>query len=128
MVSTYWRRRLTARTRHGQGHDRARLGLTSTYVHVQLVNRERLSGDYIAHEIAHGDNALELATLQNRKVPKMMTIHKSHGIEDRRLRCYGDQRSRHNLPHAHVSCGFAFQNHLTSKVTCRDDTEQVTLR
>ena len=38
---------------------RAILGLTSTYIRVQLVNREGLPGDYLAHEIAHGDNALE---------------------------------------------------------------------
>jgi hypothetical protein len=43
--------------------DRAILGLTPTYIRVQLVNREGLPGDYLAHEIAHGDNALELAIL-----------------------------------------------------------------
>jgi hypothetical protein len=42
--------------------------LSLTYVPLQLVNSERLPRDYLAHQIGHRDNAIELAMLQNRKV------------------------------------------------------------
>jgi hypothetical protein len=59
---------------------RAGLGRRLSNVRIQLINRECLPGDYLAHQIAHSDDALELAPLQYGEVPKMMTIHEFHCI------------------------------------------------
>src|ERR1700730_18367568 len=93
----------------------AELGLARSlsYVLVQLINSERLPRDYLGHQIAHGDYSIELAILQNRKVPNMMPSHKRHGIKDRHLWSHGDQRSCHCLRHGHVFGGFPCEDDLS---------------
>src|SRR6185312_13023231 len=96
-------------------------GLLTADVVLQLLDREILVGDDVAHDFADRDHAHHAALVHHGQVADVLLRHELHALPRLGARAHHHHVRRHDLLDARGVRGAALEDHLAGVVALRED-------